>query len=86
MDAGVMRGILARRFDIKLRAGFVGDEVVQDKIMKVGGEKVVRTEREIDMNQTTAAAAKPAATDPAKKPSMRRPGDPEPELQTQPQP
>ena len=64
---------------------FVGDEVVQDKIMKVGGEKVVRTEREIDMNQTTATA-KPAAADPAKKPTMRRPGEPEPELQGQPQP
>lgn len=64
---------------------FVGDEVVQDKIMKVGGEKIVRTAREIDMNQTTATA-KPAAADPAKKPTMRRPGDPEPELQTQPQP
>jgi len=65
---------------------FVGDEVVQDKIMRVGGEKIVRTEREIDMNQTTTATAKPAATDPAKKPTMRRPGDPEPELQGQPQP
>ena len=32
---------------------FVGDEVVQDKIMRVGGEKVVRTEREIEMKQTT---------------------------------
>jgi hypothetical protein len=64
---------------------FVGDEVVQDKIMKVGGEKVVRTAREIDINQTTATA-KPAATEPTKKPTMRRPGDPEPELQTQPQP
>jgi len=64
---------------------FVGDEVTQDKIMKVGGEKVVRTAREIDMNQTTATA-KPAPTEPAKKPTMRRPGDPEPELQTQPQP
>src|SRR3954470_641806 len=63
---------------------FVGDEVVQDKIMKVGGEKVVRTEREIDMNQTTATA-KPQTTQPTVKPTMRRPGDPEPELQQQPQ-
>lgn len=61
---------------------FVGDEVVQDKIMRVGGEKVVRTEREIDMNQTTATA-KPTTTPPANKPTMRRPGDPEPELQQQ---
>jgi hypothetical protein len=64
---------------------FVGDEVVQDKIMKVGGEKVVRTEREIDMNQTTATA-KPGPTEPSKKPTMRRPGDPEPDLQNQQQP
>jgi hypothetical protein len=63
---------------------FVGDEVVQDKIMKVGGEKVVRTEREIDMNQTTATAKPAPTTDPAKKPTMRRPGDPEPELQPKP--
>jgi hypothetical protein len=63
---------------------FVGDEVVQDKIMKVGGEKIVRTEREIDMKDTTATA-KAAPPDPgAKKPTMRRPGDPEPEAQTQP--
>src|SRR5437868_7497376 len=63
---------------------FVGDEVIQDKIMKVGGEKVVRTEREIDMNQTTATAKPAAPADPAKKPTMRRPGDPEPELQPKP--
>jgi len=63
---------------------FVGDEVVQDKIMKVGGEKIVRTEREIDMKDATATA-KAAPADPgAKKPTLRRPGDPEPEAQTQP--
>src|SRR4051812_27130800 len=63
---------------------FVGDEVVQDKIMKVGGEKIVRTEREIDMKDATATA-KAAPTDQgAKKPTMRRPGDPDPEAQTQP--
>ena len=60
---------------------FVGDEVVQDKIMKVGGEKIVRTQREIDMKDTTATA-KAAPPDPgAKKPTLRRPGDPDPELE-----
>jgi hypothetical protein len=63
---------------------FAGDEVVQDKIMKVGGEKVVRTEREIDMKDTTATAKATPAEQPAKKPTLRRPGDPEPEAQTQP--
>jgi hypothetical protein len=64
---------------------FVGDEVVQDKIMKVGGEKIVRTEREIDMHDQTAAA-KPAAPEPANKPTLRRPGDPVPDAQSQQQP
>src|SRR3954447_15421835 len=63
---------------------FVGDEVVQDKIMKVGGEKIVRTEREIDMKDTTATAKATPADSGAKKPTLRRPGDPEPEAQTQP--
>src|SRR4051812_34535449 len=49
---------------------FVGDGFIQDKIMKVGGKRVFRREREIKINQPTATA-KPAATEPAKKPSMR---------------
>jgi hypothetical protein len=65
---------------------FVGDEVVQDKIMKVGGEKIVRTQREIDMKDTTATAKAAPAEQPAKKPTMRRPGDPDPELQPSQQP
>ncbi len=35
---------------------FVGDEVVQLKIMPVGGEKIVRTEKEIQVNPQTGAA------------------------------
>jgi hypothetical protein len=31
---------------------FSGDEVVQDKIMKAGGEKIVKTQKEIDMRET----------------------------------
>jgi len=65
---------------------FVGDEVVQDKIMKVGGEKIVRTQREIDMNQTTATAKPAPSEQPSKKPTLRRPGDPDPELQPSQQP
>ena len=61
---------------------FIGNEVIQVKIMKVDGEKIVRTEREVDLPQT-AAAAKPAAdvpvARPANAPTLRRPGEPVPE-------
>jgi len=45
---------------------FIGNEVIQVKIMKVDGEKIVRTEREVDLPQT--AAAKPAAEAPVARP------------------
>ena len=51
-----------------------------------GGEKIVRTQREIDMKDTTATAKAAPAEQPAKKPTMRRPGDPDPELQPSQQP
>ena len=55
----------------------VGDEVVQMKIMKVDGEKIIRTEREIELAPQTAVAQeapKPVGL-PDRKPTLRRPGE-----------
>jgi len=65
---------------------FVGDEVVQLKIMKVDGEKIVRTEKEVDLTEKPALAQGP--TEPEEKPSMQgakrptlvRPGETAPTL------
>jgi hypothetical protein len=66
--------------------------VARLEIMKVGGEKVVRTEKEVDLKtaETEVAAKKPAAK-PANAPSLLRPGEqevyPQPSgTQTQPNP
>ena len=62
---------------------FVGDEVVQVKTMKMTGERLVRTEKEIDVKpegatevaaQNQDAAPKPAAQ-PQKQPTLRRAGE-----------
>ncbi len=66
---------------------FVGDEVTQVKTAKVGGEMVVKTEREIDVKDGVAslASVKPAANNgnqpaeqqqPTRKPTLRRDDDP----------
>ena len=57
----------------------VGDEVVQMKIMKVDGVKIIRTEREIEIAPPTAVAQeapKPVGL-PDRKPTLRRPGEDE---------
>ncbi|HWR13807.1 MAG TPA: hypothetical protein VN577_03205 [Terriglobales bacterium] len=70
---------------------FVGDEVTQVKLMKVDGTKVVRTDREVNLEtdkpevasgQTPGAATPPAQTasnpadqGPQGKPSLKRPGE-----------
>ena len=58
---------------------FVGDEVVRLEIMKVDGEKVVRTEREIDMKPTIAKKSPDEPVElsnkPGKAPTLRRPGE-----------
>jgi hypothetical protein len=59
---------------------FQGDEVVRLEVMQVDGEKIVRTEKEVNATSTVAekpSSPTPAAT-PAKRPSLRRPGE-EPE-------
>lgn len=63
---------------------FVGDEVVRLEIMQVSGEKVVRTEREIDLRPTLAQKQeqqrqKEEASKPAKAPTLRRPGEAAPD-------
>ena len=61
---------------------FRGQEVVQVKIMKVDGEKIVRTEKEIDLKEVREAevrkqdqekAAKPEPV--ANRPTLKRPGE-----------
>jgi hypothetical protein len=66
---------------------FSGDEVTQLKIMKIDGEKIVKTEKEVHLDEPTVAsngapAAVIAAPAPAQqsskemsRPSMRRPGE-----------
>jgi hypothetical protein len=59
---------------------FVGDEVVRVETMKVDGEKIVRTEKEIELPQSDQdkEARKESPERPAQAPSLRRPGeDPE---------
>ena len=55
---------------------FVGDEVTRVETMKVSGEKVVRTEREVELTPKPALAqtTEPAAQ-PANAPTLRRPGE-----------
>ncbi len=60
---------------------FVGDEVVRLEVMKVSGEKVVRTDKEIDIKPTVAQQhekreeAEPKEAAPVNRPTLRRPGE-----------
>ena len=56
---------------------FVGDEVVRVETMKVDGQKMVRTEKEVDLGPP-AVAQKPGER-PANAPTLRRPGEEMPE-------
>jgi hypothetical protein len=53
----------------------VGDEVVRVETMKVGGEKTVRTEKEIVLQQPERQAKQEPTVRPANAPSLRRPGE-----------
>ena len=53
----------------------VGDEVVRVETMKVGGEKIVRTEKEVILPQPDREAKKEQPERPANAPSLRRPGE-----------
>ena len=52
-----------------------GDEVVRVETMKVGGEKIVRTEKEIDLGGPQVATAAQKEQRPTKAPTLRRPGE-----------
>jgi hypothetical protein len=52
---------------------FVGDEVVRVETMKVDGQKIVRTEKEVDLAKTALAAKQQER--PANAPTLRRPGE-----------
>lgn len=64
---------------------FVGDEVTQVKIMKVDGERILKTEKEVDVKDGVASLASataksapgatPESQEPANKPTLKRPGD-----------
>jgi len=56
---------------------FVGDEVVRIETMKVDGQKVVRVDKEVDLNAPTVA--KKDDGHPANAPTLRRPGEEMPE-------
>jgi hypothetical protein len=53
----------------------VSDEVVRVETMKVGGEKIVRTEKEIMLQQPERDAKKEPEARPPNAPTMRRPGE-----------
>jgi hypothetical protein len=57
----------------------VGDQVVRVETMKVGGEREVRTEKEIDLGGPTVATAAQRESQPIKGPSLRRPGEDAPD-------
>jgi hypothetical protein len=57
----------------------VGDQVIRVETMKVGGEREVRTEKEIDLGGPTVATAAQREAQPTKGPSLRRPGEEAPD-------
>jgi hypothetical protein len=62
----------------------VGDEVVRVETMKVTGEKVIRTEKEVELQpQPSVAKGEEPEARPAGAPSLRRPGEaPDPDAPT----
>jgi len=54
----------------------VGDEVVRVEIMKMGGEKILRTEKEVDLQTApTVAKQEEPKERPVNAPTLRRPGE-----------
>jgi len=54
---------------------FMGDEVVRLEVMKVDGQKIVRTEKEVEVQPTTKVAKQEDAARPATAPTLHRPGE-----------
>jgi hypothetical protein len=73
---------------------FVGDEVTQVKIMKVDGERILKTEKEVDVKDGVASlaaataksapGATPESQEPVNKPTLKRPGDTDDSVVNQP--
>lgn len=59
---------------------FVGDEVSRVETMKVNGEKIIRTEKEVEIAPVGTVAQTPAER-PPNAPTLRRPGEDMPERQ-----
>ncbi len=57
----------------------VGDEVIQVKTMRMGGEKIVRTEKEVEIEEKPKEA-KEEEEKPANAPTMMRPGEQSPDV------
>ena len=55
----------------------IGDEVVRLESMKVDGQKIVRTEKEVDLGTTVAKSSSEPEVRPPNAPSLRRPGEEE---------
>jgi hypothetical protein len=53
----------------------VGDEVVRVETMKVDGQKIVRTQKEVELGGPTVASAAQKENKPVKAPTLRRPGE-----------
>jgi len=53
----------------------IGDEVIRVETMKVGGQKIVRTEKEVELGGPTVASAAQKENKPVKAPTLRRPGE-----------
>jgi len=62
---------------------FVGDEVVRVETMKVDGQKIVRTEKEVDLAKPALASKQPPKERPATAPTLRRPGEEMPDARPQ---
>jgi hypothetical protein len=54
---------------------FMGDEVTRVETMKVTGEKVVRVEKEVELNPPPSVATASPTSPPAHAPTLRRPGE-----------
>ena len=59
----------------------VGDQVVRVETMKVGGEKIVHTEKEVELGGSGVETAAQKEERPVKAPTLRRPGEEAPRSQ-----
>jgi len=53
----------------------VGDEVVRVETINVSGEKIIRTEKEVNLEQPTLAKEQEIQAHPVSPPTLRRPGE-----------